>query len=111
MLDHDDDVPGSLATPRLVDERRGECQTCQPGAVFTRLLVPQMVRANEMLRRLVRVASVAELQVGRKWREELAGRDANSSGAAQVAEVDFAERVALLMADVARRVVPEKHLL
>ena len=103
--------PGTLAAPRLVDDGRVERQTGQPGAVLARLLVPQMVGANEMLGRPVRVAPVAELQVGRERGEELARRDADALGTAQVAEVDLAERVALLVADAARRVVAEEHLL
>src|SRR5205809_726698 len=110
LLDHDDDSPGPLAAPRLVDDGGFKCQTRQPGAVFARLLVPQMVSANEMLRRFVRVAPIAELQVGREGSKEFARRDTHSFGAAQIAEVDFAERVALLVADAARRVVAEEHL-
>src|SRR5207247_1787885 len=39
LLDHDDDPPGTLAAPRLVDDTRSERQTGEPGAVFAPLLV------------------------------------------------------------------------
>ena len=78
LLDHDDDPAGPLAAPRLVDDGRVERQAGQPGAVLAGLLVPQVVGADEVLGRLVRVAAVAELQVGRERGEELARRDANA---------------------------------
>src|SRR5207253_1131756 len=69
-----------------------------------------MISADEVLRRFVRVASVAELPVGWEGGKELAGRDAQPLGTAQVAEVDLAEGVAAVVADTARRVVAEEHL-
>src|SRR4051812_20361897 len=69
-----------------------------------------MVRANEMLWRLVRISPIAELQVGREGGKEFTGRDAQPFGTAQVAEVDLAERVAALVTDTARRVIAEEHL-
>src|SRR5437660_12262668 len=69
-----------------------------------------MVSTNETLRSLMRVAAVAELRIGREGREKFTGRNANSFVAAQVAEVHFAERVTLLMANAARHVATEKHL-
>src|SRR5262245_48860223 len=107
LFDHDDDAARPLAAPGLVDYRRFERQPRQPGAVFAGLLVAQVIGADEVLRRLVGVAPVAKLQIGRKGREELAGGDAHALGAAQVAEVDLAESVPLLMANAARRVVAQ----
>src|SRR6266542_6166992 len=63
-----------------------------------------------MLRRFVRVAPVAELPVGREGSKEFTGRDAQPFGTAQVAEIDLAEGVAPVVADTARRVVAEEHL-
>ena len=56
------------------------------------------------------IAAVAELHVGRKGGKELAGRDTQTIGTAEVAQIDLAERVALFMADTARRVIAEEHL-
>jgi len=110
FLDHDDDAAGPLAAPGLVDDRGLEGHAGEPGAVLARLLVAQVVRPDEVLRRAVRVAAVAELQVGREGGEELAGRDAHSLGPAQVAQIHLAERVALFVAHAARHVAAEEHL-
>src|SRR5262245_11870992 len=110
LLDHHDDPPGSLAAPSLVHDRRIERQPGQPRAVLAGLLVAQVIGANEVRRRPVRVAAVAVLEIRRERGEELARRDAHPRGAAQVTQVDLAEGVPLLVADAPRRVVAEEHL-
>jgi hypothetical protein len=95
LLNHGDDPPGTLAAPRLVDDRGVEPQAGQPGAVLARLPVPQVVGADEMARRPMRVAPVDEFQVGAGAGRRIRWTGSEPLGSAQVAEVGRAERVAL----------------
>lgn len=80
LQDEDRVLRALLHAPRLVDDGGFEHDTRQPRALFARLLIAQVVAADEMLRRLVHVASVSKLPFGREDLMELAGRNAQPFG-------------------------------
>jgi hypothetical protein len=62
-------------TPGLIDYARIQRHARQPWAVTARLRIPQVIGADESFRDLAIVAAIQKLRVGRKVREEFAGRD------------------------------------
>ena len=74
-------------------------------AVGPGLGVPEAIGPDEVLGGRVQVASVAKLQVGREGLEELLRRDPDTVRTAQVAEVNLAEGVPLVVPDTAGRIV------
>src|SRR5687767_7019221 len=90
FLDHHDDPARPLAGPGFIDDRRLERQAGEPRAILAGLFITQVIRPNEVLGHPVRIAAIAKLEIGREWREELAGRNPHPLRPAETAEVELA---------------------
>lgn len=101
--------PRSLVALRLVDGGRFERYARQPRALFTGLQVAQVVDADETRWHFVRIAAVIELFIRREVVKKLAGCQTQPLMAAEVTEVNLAERLAVFVMERPRHVGAEEH--
>ena len=90
--------------PGLIDHRRVERHSREPGTFAAGVGIAEVIGTNEPFGNRTSAATVVEFLVGRKVFEKFAG-----GNFADVAEVNFAEGVAFVMFDVARHIKAEEH--
>src|SRR6266436_3585056 len=88
----------------LIDHRRIERHSREPGAFATGSSIAEVIGANKPFGHRIGVAAIIEFLVGRKVFDELPRWNP-----ACVAEVNLTERVALSVLDVSRHVDAEEH--
>src|SRR5439155_2486749 len=94
----------ALMAPGLIDHRRVERHSREPGTFAAGFRIAEVIGANKPFGHRMSVTAIIEFLVGGKVFDEL-----TRWNLARVAEVNLTESVALFVLDVSRHVEAEKH--